>query len=158
MRVSLILFGLLGLGMSACATLPGPGDAGYRFNVSGSYSGRFMFDDQPFDATLQLRTGSSGSVSGAFLVSSPVVIEGRATGAVVDNLLRLAVSYRNPDGCDGTIEGILTIEPGGGVIEGPVAVNDCGDPVSGRMSFRRQERNPRRVPHADVPEGVAACP
>ena len=40
------------------------------------------------------------------------------------------------------------IEPGGGIIEGPVAVNDCGDPVPGRMSFRRQERNPRGVPRA----------
>ena len=121
----------------AWARVPGPGDAGYAYNVSGSYSGRFMVDDQLFDATLSLRTAPGGRVAGTFRVVSPVVIDGRVRGIVLDDLLRLIVTYRNEDGCDGRIEGILDIVRGGGVIDGPVTVSDCGEPIAGRMSFRR---------------------
>ncbi len=122
---------------AACAGAPGPGDAGYAYNVSGSYAGRFMVDNQPFDATLRLRTAPGGRVSGMFRVLSPVAIEGRVRGNVVDDLLRLIVTYRTENGCDGRIEGILDIARGGSVIDGPVTVSDCGEPISGRMSFRR---------------------
>lgn len=121
----------------ACAGAPRPGDPGYPYNVVGAYAGRFMIDDQPFDATLRLRIASGGRVDGAFRVVSPVEIEGAVRGNVLDDLLRLRVSYRNSAGCSGSIEGILTVERGGGTIEGPVTVTDCGDQIAGRMSFRR---------------------
>ena len=58
---------------------------------------------------------------------------------MIDELLRLTVTYRSASrgGCDGQIEGILTVEPGGGIVEGPVTVADCGERIAGRMSFRR---------------------
>lgn len=136
--------GFLWLMMSACATTPGPGDSSYPYNVSGSYGGRFMIDDQPFDATLQLRTTSGGRVSGAIRVSMPVAIEGRVVGTVFDDLFRVTITYRDPSGCEGSIEGIVTIERGGRTIDGPVTVTDCSDPIAGRMSFRRTERLPGR--------------
>ncbi|MDA0327993.1 MAG: hypothetical protein O2958_03110 [Gemmatimonadetes bacterium] len=122
----------------ACASAPRPGDPGYPFNVVGSYTGRFLIDNQPFDANIQLRTTSGGRVSGAFRVVAPFEIEGQIDGVVADDLLRLTVRYRNPQGCDGRIEGILSVEEGGGTFEGPVTVTDCGSPTAGRMSFRRR--------------------
>jgi len=131
------------LALTACAGTPGPGDSGYPFNVAGPYSGRFLIDNQPFDATLQLQTSGGGRVRGAFRVVAPFDIEGRVEGAIADELLRITVLYRNTDGCDGRIEGILTVARGGGTFEGPVTVTDCGDPIAGQMSFRRVERFPR---------------
>ena len=128
--------------LSACASNPGPGDSRYPFNVAGSYQGRFLFQGQRFEASMQLRTTSGGRVGGAFRVSAPVVIEGRAEGVVLDDLLRITVTYVDASGCDGRIEGILTVERGGGIFEGPVTVSDCGQPVGGSMSFRRVERRP----------------
>ncbi len=136
MRLKKMLPLALMLGV-ACASAPRPGDAGYAYNVSGSYTGRFIVDDRPFDATLRLRTAPGGRVDGTFRVVSPVEIDGRVRGNVLDDLLRLTVTYRNEDGCDGRIEGILDIDRGGGVIDGPVTVSDCGEAVAGRMSFRR---------------------
>jgi len=133
-----------GAWLSACAggSVPGPGATGYPYNVQGSYEGRFVFDGQPFDASLQLRTESGGRVRGAFLIAPPMSIEGRAEGVVIDDLLRLTVTYRSAEGCDGTVEGILDIEPGGRTFEGPVTVRDCAPPVAGRMSFSLRDRTP----------------
>jgi hypothetical protein len=137
MRASLLLIALAAPALSACASTPGPGDSGYAYNVSGSYQGRFMFDGQPFDTRLDLRTAGGGRVQGDFTVTTPVKLNGAVEGVVLDELLRLTVTYTNPEGCDGRIEGVLTVEAGGGVFDGPVSVTDCGQPVSGRMSFRR---------------------
>jgi len=131
------------IALAACAAGPGPGEPSYPFNVVGTYVGRFIFSGQPFDATLQLRTGGGGRVRGGFRITDPVVIDGRAEGVIIDDLLRLTVSYRSEDGCDSRVEGILTIERGGSIIDGPVTVTDCGEPVAGTMSFRRRERSAR---------------
>jgi len=69
-----------------------------------------------------------------------VDIEGRAEGTIVDDLLRLTITYRDARDCDSRIEGILSVERGGGVIAGPVTVDDCGAEVPGRMDFRAQSR------------------
>jgi hypothetical protein len=142
MRVSVLLILFAAVALSGCAGTPGPGDSEYPFNVAGSYLGRFVFQDQRFEATMQLRTVAGGRVSGGFRVSAPVEIDGRAEGAVVDDLLRLTITYVDSAGCDGRIEGLLTVDQGGGIFEGPVTVSDCGNPVSGSMSFRRVERRP----------------
>jgi len=140
MRLSSLTLPLL-VTLASCATARRPGDSGYEYNVNGSYGGRFFIDDNPFDATLQLRTRGGGAVNGALRVTSPVQIDGSATGTVVDDLLRLTVTYRSPEGCDGRIEGILSITTGGGVIDGPITVTDCQGRYPGTMSFRR--RDPR---------------
>jgi hypothetical protein len=151
------LLALLALAAGACAHPAGPGQAGYPYNVSGSYAGRFVFDGEPFDASLQLRTSGDGAVRGALVVPSPIDIEGRVEGRIVDDVLRVTISYRSADGCDGSIEGILTVESGGDSIEGPVTVTDCGAPLPGRMSFRLRERTraPAAARDRSAPESPA---
>lgn len=125
--------------LAGCSGGPRPGYPGYAYNVSGVYSGRLMVEDQPFDAELELATARGGRVRGSFRVRQPLAIDGRVEGAVLDDLLRLTVTYRSAErtDCSGRVEGILTIEAGGGTIEGPVTVSDCDDALPGRMSFRR---------------------
>jgi len=123
----------------ACGAGPRPGDPGYAYNVSGVYAGRLFVGNDWFDARLELRTAPGGRVQGVFRVGAPFRIDGRVTGAVMDDLLRLTVPYAGTAAraCDGRIEGILTVERGGGVIDGPVTITDCEGALAGRMSFRR---------------------
>jgi hypothetical protein len=137
-----ILVAALVGGSAACAGAPGPGDAGYTYNVDGRYTGRLVVGDQPFEAVLDVRTSRGGRVAGDFTVRAPLEIEGAVAGTVVDDLVRLTVTYESagPGGtpaCRGRIEGILTVAAGGDTVEGPVTVSDCGDVLAGRMSFRR---------------------
>lgn len=126
---------------AACAAGPRPGDPGYPYNVQGQYSGRLMVGGEPFDATFDLSTRRGGRVLGSFAVRAPLEIEGRADGTVVDDLLRITLTYQSAargGACDGSVEGILTVTMGGAVVDGPVTITDCGDALSGRMSFRRR--------------------
>lgn len=127
--------------LAACAGAPGPGGAGYAYNVDGRYSGRLVVENEPFDATLDLETRQGGRVRGSFAVRAPLEVRGSAAGTVVDDLVRLTLTYERPDGATGTcesrIEGILTVSPGGAVLDGPVTITDCGDALPGRVSFRR---------------------
>ena len=141
MRPAIAALTLLFAAVSACATGSAPSTTP-SYNVQGAYDGRFTLDGQRFDATLRLSPSAPGRVEGALRVAEPTTIEGSASGVIIDELLRLTVEYPGPNGCDGTIEGILTIEPGGGVFTGPVTVTDCRGPVGGQMSFRRIERRP----------------
>ena len=135
--------GLLVLAFSACATAPSPvAPPTAGATVVGSFTGQFVFDSERFRSTLQLRSSGPGRVSGAFRVSEPIEIEGAASGVVMDDLLRITVTWLSPDGCNGTIEGILSITMHGDHIDGPVTVSDCGEPVAGRMTFRRSARIP----------------
>lgn len=128
----------------ACAGTPGPGDPGYAYNLDGVYAGRLTAEDQRFDATLDLRTARGGRVRGSFEVSAPLEIEGRVDGTLLDDLLRITLTYEGSGGssggqpCQSRIEGILTVNRGGGVVDGPVTITDCGDALAGRMSFRKR--------------------
>jgi hypothetical protein len=142
MRVRDVLSVAAAASILACAGTPGPGDAGYAYNVQGTYGGRLMVDGEPFDATLDLRTARGGRVRGSFEVRAPLEIAGTVDGSIVDDLVRLTLSYASTDGgrgstCDSRVEGILSVSPGGEVIDGPVTITDCGDALPGRMSFRR---------------------
>jgi hypothetical protein len=125
--------------LCACAGAPRPGQSGYAYNVRGLYAGRLQVEGEAFDAELELSTALGGAVRGTFRVRQPLEIDGRVEGAVVDNLVRLTVVYRSTDrrDCAGRIEGILTVEPGGDVLDGPATISDCGDALPGHMSFRR---------------------
>lgn len=131
------------LAVSACASVSDhPAPPGAEAAIIGSYEGHFVFDSERFRSTLQLRSAGPGRVAGAFRVSDPIEIEGVASGVVIDDLLRIKITWRSLDGCDGTIEGILSIADRGREIDGPVSVADCGEPVAGRMSFSKSDGRP----------------
>jgi hypothetical protein len=114
----------------------------------GTYAGSIVIDGQTFGATLTLRAaGSLGAeaafrVEGMLTIPSPVEIEGEAEGIAIGELLRLSVDYRSVDGCDGRIDGILDVTREGAALDGPVTVEDCGEPVAGRLTLRRQDMAP----------------
>jgi hypothetical protein len=62
---------------------------------------------------------------------------------VLDDLLRVTLTYESAgqtgsgSACEGRIEGILSVSAGGGTVDGPVTITDCGDSLPGSMSFRR---------------------
>lgn len=130
--------------VAACAGSAGPGRSGYPYNVDGLYGGLLRVESERFDAKLRLETSRGGRVRGSFTVSAPLEIEGQVTGTLVDDLLRLTLTYENADRsagrtCRSSIEGILSVERGGGTVEGPVTITDCDDALAGRMSFRRDD-------------------
>ena len=130
--------------LAACAGSAGPGQAGYPYNVDGLYTGRLTVERERFDATLRLETGRGGRVRGSFMVSAPLEIEGSVEGRLIDDLLRLRLTYQGAERggsrpCASRIEGILSVDSGGGIVEGPVTITDCGDSLAGRMSFRRRD-------------------
>jgi hypothetical protein len=133
------VLGACAVALGACATAPAPGQAGYAFNVNGVYEGRAHLDDRPFEALLNVRTDRGGRVRGTFRVRDRIALDGTVEGVIVDDLLRITIRYRSPEGCDGSMEGVLTIGEGGAALDGPVAVRDCSDPISGRLAFRRRQ-------------------
>jgi hypothetical protein len=144
---------------AACAANPAPGQRGYPFNLDGTYTGRVFFAGDPFDATLELDTRGGGTVEGTFRIRQPVPIRGSVDGVIVDNLLRVSIAYGSPGGCAGFMEGVLNIERGGDVFEGPVTVRDCGEPIAGRLAFQRSGEGPAEGggDHAER-AGRAICP
>lgn len=122
--------------LGGCATTGAGAASG---GVTGFYAGSLVVDGRPFGAAMNLRPEGPNRVRGVFSTSSPVSIEGDVEGAVVDDLLRITVEYRTPDGCDGVIEGILDVDRGGDALEGPVTVSDCDEPVPARLVLRRRE-------------------
>jgi hypothetical protein len=148
MRARLIQTIIATMLLCACAGNPGPGDGRYVYNVEGLYAGRLMVEGEPFDGTVELRTGRGGRVRGSFVMRAPLEVEGSLEGNLVDDLLRVTLTYETEPrragtaACASLIEGILTVSPGGDVFEGPVTITDCGDALSGRMSFRRAGATP----------------
>lgn len=147
-----VLASLLASGFAACTTGgtdsdPGPVPVAGPAAV-GTYTGSVVIDGQTFAATLTLRASGSMGVEGAFRlegvlrIPSPVEIEGEVNGIAIDDVLRLSVAYRSLDGCDGRIDGILDVTRDGDALDGPVTVEDCGEPVAGRFTLRRREMAP----------------
>jgi hypothetical protein len=124
--------------LTACATT-GVGervDTG-TYELRGAYTARLTVERQTFEGAMSLRTSADGRVSGSLRVVAPVRIDGPVRGRLVDELLRITVTYRDEDGCDGRIEGILTVEQGGDAASGPVTVHDCGAELPGRLALAR---------------------
>lgn len=135
---------LLLLAVAACAPTPPPGagtDGGVAGNpVVGAYTGSLVADGQTFSANLRLRAAAPGRSTGILRVSPPVELEGDVTAVVMDDVMRIDVAYTSADGCEGRIVGILDVGRDGSVLEGPVTLTDCGEPVAGQILLRRRER------------------
>ena len=137
-RVALPSFLLLTAALlSACAGTPGPGEVGYPFNVTGSYSGDLTVDGNGLGATLAIETGAGGIVTGTVRVPE-IGITAPAEGTLVGDQLVLRIRYKNPgNGCDGIAEVTATVTEGGAAIAGPMAVTECGQSMGGSARFRR---------------------
>ncbi len=130
---------LLAVGLWACAGTPGPGEAGYPFNLSGIYNGEVSVDGMVFPSSLDIETGAGGEIRGTYEVTSPVNMSGGLTGSLVADTARFNFSYMNPlDGCGGTLDGTGRVAEGGASFAGRVRVNDsCGGYLSGTFSFKK---------------------
>jgi hypothetical protein len=125
--------------LTACAGTPGPGDSGYPFNVSGTYTGQFAVEGQVFAANMELQTGPGGVVTGSFGIRQPIQMTGKVEGTLLGPELTVTATYENNPmtGCSGDVAGTLTVEEGGASFSGPITVSDCGDMLSGTMRFSR---------------------
>ena len=126
--------------VGGCAGTPGPGDAGYPYNVDGDYSGSFMVDCLTFTGTMQISTQPGGAVTGTLSLNRPVQINGTIDGTLTGDQLTVGIKYgSNPaTGCSGgTVEGALTISEHGASISGPVTVVDCGEMLDATINFSR---------------------
>ena len=61
----------LAAAITACAGTPGPGDAGYPYNVEGAYTGSITVNGVPFAGNLTVEIGEGGVVRGTFNVTQP---------------------------------------------------------------------------------------
>jgi hypothetical protein len=123
----------------ACAGTPGPGDAGYPYNLSGHYEGQLSVEGMAFPTELEIETGMGGEIRGTYHVTAPADMEGDISGSVVADTARFNLHYTNPmDGCGGTLDGTGTVEEGGAGFAGRVRVDDsCGGYLSGTFSFKK---------------------
>lgn len=128
---------LLLVAASACAGTPGPGEAGYPFNVTGTYSGQFVVEGQGIGATLTLETRAGGVIAGQVRVAE-MGISSEVSGTLAGDQLTLRIPYHNPgNGCDGVAETTATVTDGGASFSGALTVTECGQGMGGSVSFRR---------------------
>lgn len=127
-------------GTWACAGTPGPGEAGYPYNLSGSYGGEIFVEGMSFAFQMDVRTDPGGGFEGSYAVTSPVSMSGSVEGAIVADSARFSLEYVNPmDGCGGTLNGNGTVESGGGAFAGRVRVNDsCNGYLAGTFSTKKR--------------------
>lgn len=123
--------------LAACAGNPGPGEPGYAFNLSGDYTGQFTVEGTVISAIMTLQTGPGGAVTGSFRVAE-MGLTGSVEGTLVGDQLAFRGGYHNPEsGCDGVAESTATVGQGGATLSGPMTVLECGQTLSGSMSFHR---------------------
>lgn len=139
---ALVLLGLVAVAVavSACATAgadPGAGSGPSPYVLAGAYDVALTVGDQEFTGALSLRTAADGRVTGSMRIVAPLRIDGSARGRIIDDLLRVTITYTGAEGCDSRIEGILTVERGADTVAGPVTVHDCGEAIAGRLRATR---------------------
>jgi len=136
--VRFVMVAALTAGTWACAGTPGPGEAGYPFNLSGSYTGEIFVEGMAFSFGMDVQTRKGGAFEGTYAVTSPVSMTGAVAGTLVADTARFAMEYVNPmDGCGGTLDGTGTVESGGAAFGGRVRVNDsCNGFLSGTFSVK----------------------
>ena len=126
-------------GAWACAGTPGPGEAGYPYNLSGLYRGQVVVEGQAFDFEMDVLTRPGGTFEGSYGVTSPVSMSGPVSGMVVADTATFSLSYMNPmDGCGGTLDATGTVESGGESFAGRLRVNDsCGGLLAGTFNMKK---------------------
>ena len=123
-----------------CAGTPGPGDAGYPYNVDGDYSGSLMVAGLTMTGTIGVSTQPGGMVTGTVSVNRPIQINGTLNGTLAGDQLTVGIAYGNnpATGCSGgTMDGALTISEHGANISGPVKIADCGEMLDATINFSR---------------------
>ena len=123
-----------------CAGSPGPGDAGYLYNVAGDYSGSLTVAGVTMTGTIQVSTQPGGGVTGTVSVNRPIQINGTLNGALAGDQLTVGIAYGNnpATGCSGgTMDGALTIAEHGANISGAVKITDCGEILDATIDFSR---------------------
>lgn len=117
---------------------PAPGDPGYAFNVSGTYTGMISVEGQTIPATMVLETGREGVVTGEVRVAE-MGITAPVEGTLSGDQFTLNIGYFNPgSGCNGAARSTATVEQGGGAFSGGMSISECGQSMSGALRFRRQ--------------------
>jgi len=132
----LVLTGLV----VGCAGSPGPGDAGYPYNVAGDYSGSLTVAGVTMTGTIQVSTQPGGGVTGTVSVNRPIQINGTLNGTLAGDQLTVGIAYGNnpATGCSGgTMDGALTISEHGASISGAVKIADCGEILDATIDFSR---------------------
>lgn len=124
----------------ACAHTPAPGDPGYPYNLSGTYSVRISVQGMSFRGTAELETRQGGVVSGTMHLTSPYSVRGDVSGTITGDQATLTSDYEIPSqGCVGRTHSEGTVAEGGGTFSAGVSVDDsCGGMMSGRITFTRQ--------------------
>ena len=123
-----------------CAGSPGPGDAGYPYNVAGDYSGSLTVAGVTMTGTIRVNTQPGGSVTGTVSVNRPIQINGTLNGTLMGDQLTVGIAYGNnpATGCSGgTMDGALTISEHGANISGAVKIADCGEILDATIDFSR---------------------
>jgi len=122
-----------------CAGTPGPGEAGFPFNLEGPYKGEIFVEGMAFSFGMDVSTEPGGAFAGTYDVTSPVSMAGAVTGTLVADTARFELEYVNPmDGCGGALAGTGTVESGGEAFAGRIRVNDsCNGILSGTFSLKK---------------------
>lgn len=138
-RVRFGIVAVLATAAWGCAGTPGPGEAGYPYNLSGSYTGEVLVEGMAFSFGMDVVTRKGGTFEGTYEVMSPVSMSGTVAGTLVADTARFALEYVNPmDGCGGTLDGTGTVGSGGAAFAGRVRVNDsCNGYLSGTFSVEK---------------------
>jgi hypothetical protein len=124
--------------LAACAGNPKPGEAGYSYNLSGSYRAEFVVEGTPYRGDMDLATAPGGVVSGRFTVVGDGPVVGTVEGTIVTDSLAFVMPYEQVNGCAGTVEGSAAISEGGAGFAGPVQVEDsCGGMLSATLTVER---------------------
>ena len=76
-----------------CAGTPGPGDAGYPYNVDGDYSGSLMVAGLTMTGTIGVSTQPGGMVTGTVSVNRPIQINGTLNGTLAGDQLTVGIAY-----------------------------------------------------------------
>jgi hypothetical protein len=136
--IALCLVILATTSFAACAGNPRPGEAGYPYNLTGSYRAEFVVQGTPYRGDMNLATAPGGIVSGSFSVTGPDAVVGTVEGTMATDSLAFVMPYEQVGGCAGTVEGTAAVSEGGAGFASPITVQDsCGGTLSGTLTVER---------------------
>jgi hypothetical protein len=136
-RLVVIVVSLPLLAAASCSRAPGPGDAGYRYNVDGRYASDIVVRDARYAGSTQLATRAGGALSGTMTFVTPISVTAELSGAVRGDSIAFDGRYRTPD-CTGVLRGRGRIADGGDSAWGRVSMDDsCVGAMAGTFGLRK---------------------